>query len=167
MIIEKAIQFQENIYCCFVDYTKPLTVWMTTNFKVLKEIGIPDHLTCHLRNCVQVKKPTVRTEHGTTDQFNIGKGASQGCMSPYLFNRWYHSNGRKWRGPEEPIHEGETGEWKNWLKTQHENRNHGIWSHHLMANRWGNNGNSDRLFSWAPKSLQLVAEAMKLKMLAP
>ena len=56
---------------------------------------------------------------------------------------------------------------KNWLKTQHENRNHGIWSHHLMANRWGNNGNSDRLFSWAPKSLQLVAEAMKLKMLAP
>ena len=49
-----------------------------------------------------------------------------------------------------------------WLKTQHsENKDHGIWSHHFMANRWGNNGNSDRLFSWAPKSLQMVISAMK------
>ena len=53
---------------------------------------------------------------------------------------------------------------KSWLKTQHsENEDHSIWSHHFMANRWGNSGNSDRLFSWAPKSLQMVIAAMKLK----
>ena len=52
----------------------------------------------------------------------------------------------------------------NWLETQHsKNEDHGIWSHHFMTNRWGNNGNSDRLFSWAPKSLQTVTAAMKLK----
>ena len=53
---------------------------------------------------------------------------------------------------------------KNWLETQHsKNEDHGIWSHHFMTNRWGNNGNSDRLFSWAPKSLKMVTAAMKLK----
>ena len=56
------------------------------------------------------------------------------------------------------------GEWKSGLKTQHSyNEDHGIQSHHFMANRWGNNGNSDRLFSWVPKSLQMVTAAMKLK----
>ena len=56
------------------------------------------------------------------------------------------------------------GEWKCCLKTQHsKNNDHGIWSHQFMANRWGNNGNSDRLFSWVPKSLQMVTAAMKLK----
>ena len=55
--------------------------------------------------------------------------------------RWYHSNGRK--QPKEPFDEGERGEWKSWLKTQNsDNEDHGIWSHHLMANRWGNNGSS-------------------------
>ena len=55
-------------------------------------------------------------------------------------------------------------EWKSWLKAQHsENQDHGIQSHHFMANRWGNNGNSDRLFLGAPKSLQMVTAAMKLK----
>jgi len=64
----------------------------------------------------------------------------------------------------EPLDESERGEWKSWLKTQHsENKDHGIWSHYFMTNRWGNNGNSDRLFSWAPKSLQMVTAAMKLK----
>ena len=53
---------------------------------------------------------------------------------------------------------------KRWLKTQHsENEDHGIWSHHFMGNRWGNSGNSVRLFFWAPKSLWMVIEAMKLK----
>ena len=53
---------------------------------------------------------------------------------------------------------------KSWLKAQHsENEDHGIQSHHFMANRWGNNGNSDRLFSWAPKSLQMMTAIMKLK----
>ena len=58
----------------------------------------------------------------------------------------------------------EEGSEKNWLKTQQsENQHHGIWSHHFMENRWGNSGNSDRLFFWAPKSLQMVTAAMKLK----
>ena len=53
---------------------------------------------------------------------------------------------------------------KSWLKAQHsKNKDHGLWSYHFMTNRWGNNGNSDRLFFWAPKSLQMVTAAMKLK----
>ena len=73
-------------------------------------------------------------------------------------------NGRKWRGAKEPLDESERREWKSWLKTQHsKNEDHGIWSHHFMANRWGNNGNSVRLFGGTPKSLQMVTAAMKLK----
>ena len=56
-----------------------------------------------------------------------------------------HFSGRKWRGTKEPLDEGERGEWKSWLKTQHsKNEDHGIQSHHFMANRWGNNGDSVR-----------------------
>ena len=70
----------------------------------------------------------------------------------------------KRRGTKEPLHEDERGEQKSWLKTQYsKNEDHGIRSHHFTANRWGNNGNGDRLFSWAPKSLQMVTAAMKLK----
>ena len=66
---------------------KPLTVWITTNWKILKEMGIPDHLTCILRNLYASQKATVRTGHGTTDWFQIGKGVHQGCiLSPCLFN---------------------------------------------------------------------------------
>ena len=62
------------------------------------------------------------------------------------------------------LFEGESGESKSWLKAQHsENEDHGIWSHHFVGNRWGNSGNSVRLFFWAPKSLQMVIAAMKLK----
>ena len=73
---------------------------------------------------------------------------------------------QKGRGTNEPLDEGERGYWKSWLKTQHsKNKDHGIQSHHFMANRWGN---SDRLyFGEAPKSLEMVTAAMKLKMLAP
>ena len=61
--------------------------------------------------------------------------------------RWHHIYGRKWRRTKEPLDENERGEWKSWLKAQHsENDDHGIRSHHFMANRWGNNGNSDRLY---------------------
>ena len=64
--------------------------------------------------------------------------------------------------------ESERGEWIFWLKTQHsKNEDLGIWSHYFMANRWRNNGNSDRLFSWAPKLLQMVIASMKLNTLAP
>ena len=66
---------------------KPLTLWITINWKILKEMGIPDHLTCLLRNLYAGQEATVRTGHGTTDWFQIGKGVSQGCiLSPCLFN---------------------------------------------------------------------------------
>ena len=66
---------------------KPLTVWITINWKILKEMGIPDHLTCLLRNLYAGQEATVRTGHGTTDWFQIGKGVHQVCiLSPCLFN---------------------------------------------------------------------------------
>ena len=86
-IMEKAREFQKNIYFCFIDYAKHLTVWITINWKILKEMGIPDHLTCLLRNLYADQEATVRTGHGTTDWFQIGKGVCQGCiLSPCLFN---------------------------------------------------------------------------------
>ena len=66
---------------------KPLTGWITINWKILKEMGIPDHLTCLLRNLYAGQEATVRTGHGKTDWFRIGKGVHQGCiLSPCLFN---------------------------------------------------------------------------------
>ena len=87
-IIEKAREFQENIYFCFIDYAKTLDcVDHKKWWKILKEMGIPDHLTCLLRNLYVGQEATVRTGHGTTDWFQIGKGVSQGCiLSPCLFN---------------------------------------------------------------------------------
>ena len=68
---------------------KPLTVWITTNWKILQEMGIPDHLTCLLRNLYAGQEATVRTGHGTTDWFQIGKEVCQGCiLSPCLFNSY-------------------------------------------------------------------------------
>ena len=162
-------------------------------WKILKEMGIPNHLTCLLRNLYAGQEATVRTGHGTTDWFQIGKGECQGCiLSPYLLNLYaeyimrnagleeaqagikiarrninnlrYGDDTtlcRKWRRTKEPLDESERGEWKSWLKAQHsENEDNGIWSHHFMANRWGN---SVRLYFLAPKSLQMVIAAMKLK----
>ena len=66
---------------------KPLTVWITTNWRILQEIGIPDHLTCLLRNLYAGQEATVRTRRGITDWFQIGKGMHQGCiLPPCLFN---------------------------------------------------------------------------------
>ena len=66
---------------------KPLTVWISTNWKILLEMGIPDYLTCLLNNLYAGQEATVRTGHGTTDWFQIGKGVRQGCvLSPCLFN---------------------------------------------------------------------------------
>ena len=146
--------------------------------KILKEMGIPDHLTCLLLNLYTGQKARARTGHGTMDCFKIGKGVYQGCiLSPCLFNlhaeyimrnarldeaqagikiarrniknlRYAdnHPYGRKQRGTKDHLVESERGEIKSWLKTQHsKNEDHGIQSHHFMANRWGNNGNSDRL----------------------
>ena len=85
-IIKKIREFQKNIYC-FIVMPKRLTVWITTNWKILQEMGIPDHLTCLLRNLLPDQEATVRTGHGTTDWFQIGKRVHQGCiLSPCLFN---------------------------------------------------------------------------------
>ena len=65
---------------CFIDYAKALTVWITINWKILEEMGIPDHLTCLLRYLYAGQEATVRTEHGTTDWLQIGKGVCQGCI---------------------------------------------------------------------------------------
>ena len=71
--MEKARKLQKNIYFCFIDYTKTLTAWITTNWEILKEMGIPDHLTCLLRNLYVGQDATVRTRHEMTDWFKIGK----------------------------------------------------------------------------------------------
>ena len=87
-IPEKAREFQKNIYFCFTDYAKAFDgadhnkLW-----KILKEIGVPDHFTCFLPNLYVSQEATVRMGHGKTDWFIIGKGVQQGCiLSPCLFN---------------------------------------------------------------------------------
>ena len=87
-IIEKARKFQKNIYFCLIDYAKAFDyVDHNKLWKILQEMGIPDHLTCLLRNLYAGQEATVRTGHGTTDWFQIGIAECQGCMlSPCLFN---------------------------------------------------------------------------------
>ena len=87
-IMEKAREFQENIYFCFTDFAKAFDcVDHNKLWKILKEMGIPDHLTCLLRNLYASHEATVVTGPGTTDWFQIGKGVCQGCIwSPCLFN---------------------------------------------------------------------------------
>ena len=87
-IIGKARQFQKNICFCFIDYRKAFDCVAHKKLrKILKVMGIPDHLTCHLRNLFSGQEATVRTRCGTMDWFQIGKGVCQGCiLSPCLFN---------------------------------------------------------------------------------
>ena len=101
-IIEKAREFQKNFYFCFIDYVKafdcvdPYKLW-----KILKEMGIPDHLICLFINLYAGQEATVRTGHGTTDWFQIWKGVHQGCvLSPCLFN-FYAENIMRNTGLEE------------------------------------------------------------------
>ena len=84
----KKQEFQNNIYFCFIDYAKAFNcVDHKKLWKILREIGIPDHLTCLLRNLYAGQEATVRTGDGITDWFQIGKGVRQGCiLSPCLFN---------------------------------------------------------------------------------
>src|SRR5574341_231940 len=86
--MEKAREFQKNIYLCFIDYAKSFDcVDHNKLWKILKEMGIPDHLTCLLRNLYAGQEATVRTGHGITDWFQTGKGVRQSCiLSPCLFN---------------------------------------------------------------------------------
>ena len=87
-ITEKAREFQKNIYYCLIDCAKAFDcVDHDKLWKILKEIGIPDHLTCLLRNLYAGQEARARTGHGTTDWFQIGKGVCQGCiLSPCLYN---------------------------------------------------------------------------------
>ena len=105
-IIEKAREFQRNIYFCFIDYTKAFnSVDHNKLWKLLKVMGIPDHLTCFLRNLYAGQEATVRTGHGTTDWFQIGKGVYQGCiLSPCLFNLYSEYIMRN-----AGLHEAQTG----------------------------------------------------------
>ena len=163
-------------------------------WKILKVLGIPDHLTCLLRNLYANQEAIVRTGHGTTDWFQIGKGVRQGCiLSPCLFNFYAEYIMRK-AGLEETkagikiarrninnlryaddttlMAESEEELKSLLMKVKVESEKVGlklnihktkIWSHHFMGNRWGNSGNSQTLFLRAPKSLQMVIPAMKLK----
>ena len=87
-IIKKAREFQKSIYFCFIDYAKDFDcVDHSKPWNILIEMGIPGHLTCLFTNLYAGQEATVRTGHGTTDRFQIGKGVCQGCiLSPCLFN---------------------------------------------------------------------------------
>ena len=87
-IIEKAREFQKNIYFCFIDYAKAFDcVDHNKLWEILQEMGMPDHPACLLRNLYAGQEATVRTGHGTKDWFQLGKGVCQGCiLTPCLFN---------------------------------------------------------------------------------
>ena len=177
-IIEKAREFQKTIYFCFIDCTKAFDCVDHDKLWKIQEMGIPDHLTCLLRNLYPGQEATVRTGHGTTYWFQIGKGVHQGCiLSPCLFN-FYAEYIMRNAGLEEAQAEikidrkninnlryayditlmaeseeelksllmklKEESE-KVGLKLNIQKTDQGILSHHFMANRWGNNGNSERL----------------------
>ena len=97
-VVEKAREFQKNI--CFIDYAKAFDC-MDHNqlWKILQEMGIPDHLTCLWRNLYESQEATVRTGHGITDWFHIRKGVRQGCiLSPCLFNLCSVHHEKCWAG---------------------------------------------------------------------
>ena len=131
-------ELQKNFYLCFIDYAKAFDyVDHKKLWKILKEMGIPDHLTCLLRNLYAGQEATVRTGHGTTDWFQIGKGVCQGCiLSPCLFTFYAEYIMRNVGLDEARSEERRVG--KEWNQCQ-------------------------TFFFWAPKSLQMVTAAMKLK----
>ena len=180
-IIEKAREFQKNTFFCFIDYANAFDcVNHYKLWKILQEMGIPGHLTCLLRNLYAGQEATVRTGHGTTDWFQIGKGVCKGCiLSPCLFNLYAeyimrnagleeaqagikiasrNINNLRYADDTTLMVENEeelksllmkvkVESEKVGLKAQHsENKDHGIQSHHFMGNRWGNSGNSVRLY---------------------
>ena len=105
-IIKKPKEFQKNIYFCFIDYTEAFDcVDHNKLWKILKEMGIPDHLTCLLRNLYAGQEATVKTGHETADWFQIGKGVRQGCiLSPCLFN--LYAEYIMWNGRLDEIQSG-------------------------------------------------------------
>ena len=146
---KKQENFRKTSISALLTMPKPLTVWITTNWKIFQDMGITDHLTCLLRNLYAGQETTVRTGQGTTDWFQIGKGVHQYCHPASLIymqstswemldwmNRKLESGllgeisitwdmqitrhyGRKQRRAGEPLDESERGEWKSWLQSQH------------------------------------------------
>ena len=175
---EKQERSRETSTSAVLTMPKPLPVWITTNWKILKEIGIPDHLTYVLRNLYAGQEGTVRTGHGTTDWFQIWKGVCQGCiLSPCLFNLYAEyvmgnagleeaqagikiagRNINNLRYSDDTTLMEESEELKSLLmKVKEQNEKVGfklnmqktkimasIPSFH--ANKWRNNGNSERLY---------------------
>ena len=191
-------EFQKNIYFCFIDYAKAFDcVDHNKLWKILKEMGIPDHLTCLLRNLYADQEATVRTGHGTTDWFQIGKGVYQGCiLSPCFFNLYAEyilrnsgleetqagikiarRNINNLRYADDTTLKAESKEeLKNLLmkvkeKSERVGLKLNLQKMKIMASgpitSWEIDGEtleivSDFIF-WAPKSLQMVIAAMKLK----
>ena len=164
---------------CFIDYTKAFDCMDQSKlWKILKEKGILDHLTCFLRNLYAGQKAIVRTGHGTTDWLQVGKGVCQGCiLLPCLFNlhaecivltpgldeaqagiKIAGRNISNLRCADDTTLIAESNELKSLLmkvkeesekvslKLSIQKTDYGIWSHHFMTNRWGNNGNSEKLY---------------------
>ena len=197
-IIKKAREFQKNIYFCFIDYAKALEcVDHNKLWKILKEMGIPDHMTCLLRNLYAGQEATFGTGHGKTDWFQIGKGVCQGCiLSPCLFNLYAvyimrnaaleetqaginiarrNFNNLRYADDTTLTAESEEELKSLLMKVKEESEKVGlklnIQIKKIMASRpstsWEIDGEtvetvSDFIF-WAPKSLQMVIAAMKLK----
>ena len=96
---KKVREFQKNIYFCFIDYTKALNCVDHSNlWKILKEMAIPDHLTCLLRNLYAGQEATVRTRHGTKDWFKIGKGVTKAVYFHPAYSTYMQSTSRKMPG---------------------------------------------------------------------
>ena len=155
----KSEEFQKNIYICFIDHAKAFDcVDHNKLWKILKEMEIPDHLTCLLINLYADQEVTVRTRQGTTDWFQIGKGVCQGyILSPCLARlddaqatiKIAGRNINNLRYADDTTHMAESEEELKsllmtvkverdivGLKLCSENKDHGIWSHHFMTNRW-------------------------------
>ena len=198
-IIKKARVFQKNIYFCFTDYAKAFDcVDHNQLWKILKEIGIPEHLTCLLRNLYAGQEATITTGHGTTDWFKIWKGVRQGCiLSPCLFNFYseyimrdagleeaqagikiFGRNISNLRYADDTTLMAESKEERKSLlmKVKEESEKVGlklnIQKTKVMASgpitSWQIDGETvgtvaDLIFGGAPKSLQMVTAAMKLK----
>jgi len=197
-IIRKAREFQKNIYFCFIDYAKAFDcVDHNKLWKILKEMGIPDHLSCLLRNLYAGQEATVRIGHGTTDWFQIGKGVHQGCiLSPCLFNlyadyimrnagleeaqaeikiAWRNISNLRYADDTTLMAESEEELKSLLMKMKEESEivdlKLNIHKTKIMASgpiiSWQIDGKQWKqcqiLFFWAPKSLQMVTAAMKLK----
>ena len=195
-IIKKVTELQKDIYFWFIDYAKDFDcVDHNRLWKILKEMEIPDHLTCLLRNLYAGQEATVRTGHGRVDWFQIGKGVCQGCiLSPYLFNLYaeyiiqnagleeaqagikiFRRNINNLRYADDTTLMAGSEEKLKSLLMKEESEKVGlklnIQKTKIMASgpitSWQVDGETwkqwQTLFSWAPKSLQMVTAAMKLK----